>query len=232
MDFDRLRRNWENLGRRDPMWAVLTRAGTEGGRWDEREFYATGDEFVAWLGSWLGLHGIDVPKGPALDFGCGAGRLTFALAPHFETVTGVDVSQPMIDFAAARCRHDNVRLVCNPREDLSRFESGAFAFVLTAIVLQHMRRDYQLRYLVEFLRVLRPGGLLFFQTATEQVAPHDFVAPEKEPEGEASMEIHCVPRDELLRTLAANGGELLRDEPDLWAGDKWRSVHCAVRRAP
>lgn len=231
MDIDRLRRNWENLGRKDPMWAVLTQPGTEGGRWSEAAFYATGVEFVAWLGSWLGLHGIEVPKGPALDFGCGVGRLTFALAPHFTAVTGVDISAPMIEFATARNTWgERVRFVCNTEPSLRRFATGEFAFVCTAIVLQHMRPEYALAYLAEFLRVLRPGGLLFFQLATAERAPSPFPAPANEPAGEAHMEIHCAARADVLATIAAGGGEVLREEPDQWAGSNWESAHFAVRK--
>ena len=42
--------------------------------------------------------------GTALDFGCGVGRLTHALAPHFERTYGVDVSSTMIEQAQAARR--------------------------------------------------------------------------------------------------------------------------------
>ncbi len=232
MDFDRLRRNWENLGRRDPMWAILTQPGTEGGKWDEAAFFRTGEDYVAWLGSWLGLYHIDVPKGPAMDFGCGIGRLTQALAPHFTKVTGVDISEPMIAMAREKNRFgERVDYVCNARPDLSIFADGSFAFVHSAIVLQHMRAEYSLAYVREFLRILRPGGLLFFQIATgELVAGAARMAPEKEPDNETHMEIHCADKDAVLATIAAAGGTLLRDEEDRWAGDHWRSFHFAVTR--
>lgn len=231
MHFDRLRRNWENLGRKDPMWAVLTQPGTEGGRWDEAAFYRTGEDFVAWLGSWLGLHGIEVPKGPALDFGCGAGRLTFALAPHFESVTGVDISAPMVEFASQRNRcGERVRFVCNIAPDLACFADGSFAFAVTAIVLQHMRGDYALGYLAELLRVLRPGGLLFFQMATAAHRAGASLAGAEEPPDEAHMEIHAVPRERIEATLMANGGVVLRAEANQWAGEHWDSMHFAVAK--
>lgn len=231
MQFDRLRRNWENLGQKDPMWAVLTKPGTEGGKWNEAEFYATGTEFVAWLGSWLGLHQIEIQKGAALDFGCGAGRLTFALQPHFERVTGVDISASMIEFASKRNTNgERVQFVCNAREDLSLFADGSFAFVLSAIVLQHMRADYALCYVAEFLRVLQPGGLLFFQMATGELQQVNRNAPEQEPEHEAHMEIHCASLQQIHEVIATAGGELLREEQNRWAGEHWQSYHFAVRK--
>jgi SAM-dependent methyltransferase len=230
MDFDRLRRNWENLGKHDPMWAILTQPGTEGGKWDEAAFFQTGVDYVAWLGSWLGLHRIEVPKGDALDFGCGIGRLTQALASHFTTVTGVDISAPMIELARTKNRcGERVRYVCNTRPDLAVFADGSFAFVQTAIVLQHMRAKYSLAYVREFLRVLRPGGLLFFQLATEPLrADAAPMAPPVEATGEAMMEVHCAPHAQVLAAIAAGGGVVLREEEDRWAGEHWRSYHFAV----
>ncbi|HEX6813987.1 MAG TPA: class I SAM-dependent methyltransferase [Planctomycetota bacterium] len=232
MEFERLRRNWENLGRTDPMWAILTDPSKAGGKWDDAAFFKTGEDDIAWLGSWLGLHGIDVPKGEALDFGCGIGRLTQALAPHFTTVTGVDVSAPMIELAIRKNRHaERVRYVCNPRPDLAAFADGSFAFVASIIVLQHMRKDYALGYLREFLRVLRPGGLLFFQIPTAELkAQPSPLAPAVEQAGETHMEMHVTPRTEVLATIAAGGGVVLRDEEDRWAGPHWQSYHFAVGR--
>ena len=45
--------------------------------------------------------GVTVSRGRALDFGCGAGRLTRALAARFESVVGVDVADAMLDKARA-----------------------------------------------------------------------------------------------------------------------------------
>lgn len=232
MDFDRLRRNWENLGKRDPMWAILTRPGTEGGRWDEDEFFRTGVDFVRWLGEWLSLHGLPIPNRAALDFGCGIGRLTQALAPHFAAVTGVDISQPMIDLARQKNRHgDRVRYVCNTQPDLSRFADGSFDCVLTVMVLQHMRAEYQLQYLREFLRVLTPGGVLFFQVATRDPKPGSApLAGAEERPDEAHMEMHAVAPDRVQATIAAAGGRVVRVESDTCAGPVWDSAHFGVLR--
>jgi SAM-dependent methyltransferase len=54
--------------------------------------------------------------------------------------------------------------VLNTADDLRPFESGSFDLVYSRYVLQHLPGRAMVRsYLAEFIRVLRPGGLLVFQ---------------------------------------------------------------------
>lgn len=231
MRFDRLARNWENLARQDPMWAILSDATRKGGKWDAAEFFATGREFVAWLGSWLGLHRIEVPRTRALDFGCGLGRLTQALAPHFEHVVGIDVSATMVDGAVGHNRFGaKVDYVHNVRPDLSVIASDSIDFVLSVIVLQHMRPEYAAGYMREFVRVLRPGGKAFFQMPVAANAGANANAGECEPESEAYMEMHCLDKAQVHEAVAAAGGRVMVCEDDQWAMPGWTSAHYLVAK--
>jgi len=214
------------------MWAILTAPGTEGGKWDEAAFFRSGDEYGEWLRAWLAQHGIVVPGGDALDFGCGIGRITQALAAMFPRVVGVDISAPMVELARKKNRHgERVQYVCNTRPDLSAFADGSFAFTHTAIVLQHMRAEYALGYLREFLRLLRPGGIAFFQIPTAELVPGAApMAPAIEPADERHMEMHVTPKADVLAAIGGGGGEVVREEEDRWAGLYWQSFHFAVRK--
>jgi SAM-dependent methyltransferase len=164
---DRHRAAWEDWGRIDPFWAILTEADARHGRWDVDQFFATGVEQVAAMLVQTQSYGRPARRGTALDFGCGLGRLTRALAPHFERTYGLDVASTMIMRAqqldtefgrsgAAFVRHD--------REDLSRFESGSVDFLSCLLVLQHLpSRDAIECYLREFVRVLSSGGVAVVQ---------------------------------------------------------------------
>ena len=104
----------------------------------------------------------------ALDFGCGVGRLTQAMARRFEHAIGVDISAAMIETARALNRHgDRCEYVLNEDASLAAFGDASFDFVYSNVVLQHMPPDLGRLYVAEFARVLRPGGLLVFQV------PHD-----------------------------------------------------------
>src|SRR5262245_31636893 len=104
------------------------------------EFFATGAGEISGALDVARELGLPVRYGRALDFGCGVGRLTRALAARFESCVGVDVSPKMVD--AARRLNDgvpNVEFVVNRDPDLRAFATGSFDLVYSSIVLQHLR---------------------------------------------------------------------------------------------
>ena len=172
MDLEKLKQSWQLLGATDPRWAILSEPGREGGGWDDATFWRSGEDFVAWVAQHLAGLGAAPARQRALDFGCGHGRLTQGLANHFAEVVGVDIAASMLDVARSANRHGaRVSYVLNERPDLAVLPDASFDFVLTVLVLQHMRPDYAAGYLREFLRVLRPGGVMFFQIPLESLAP-------------------------------------------------------------
>jgi SAM-dependent methyltransferase len=171
MDLHDLRDTWDELGRRDAMWAVLS-GPLEGRRvWTREAFFQTGvDEVEAVLRRTAELGGAP-GSGRALDFGCGIGRLSQALALHFSSVDGVDISPAMLEQArqlnraASRCIFH-----LNDSDTLAIFPDGAFDFVYSSITLQHMEPRYSRGFIREFFRVTRPGGVVVFQIPSEMVA--------------------------------------------------------------
>ncbi len=147
------------------MWAVLTNATRRHGKWDPPEFFATGERDIAALMGQAAELGLPRERRTALDFGCGVGRLTRPLASHFERAIGVDISEPMITQARqwhSSCQACSFQLTTTG--DLRTFEDDSVDLVYSRYVLQHLpSSDSVKRYLREFLRILRPGGLLVFQ---------------------------------------------------------------------
>ncbi|MEC7584318.1 MAG: methyltransferase domain-containing protein [Planctomycetota bacterium] len=189
MDIERLKKNWTNLGKQNPLWAILGSERDVDAEWDLDEFLATGQGMLQWLQAHLQGLRVAPTAGRALDFGCGYGRLTQALAGYFPEVVGVDIAESMLEGARAIDRSGGkCQFVHNTEADLSCFEDASFDFVMTTLVLQHMQPRYSMAYVREFLRVLRPGGVLFFQ-----VPSGPLVRAEDAPAGSATAALEPLP---------------------------------------
>jgi SAM-dependent methyltransferase len=194
-----LERHWNEFGRIDPMWAILTDGTKAGNRWDRGEFFAAGARSVAALMERVGELHLPHTWDRALDFGCGLGRLTQALAFFFEDVDGVDIAESMITGARGYNRHgDRVAYHVNTRADLSLFDDDSFDLVYSYLVLQHIHPLHSLKFMLEFVRVVRPGGLIAFQLPSRKVPP-----PSLGPQG---YRAEITP---LANRLTAVGGERL-----------------------
>ncbi len=166
--------SWEQWGRLDPLWAIITIDGKEFGRWDLDEFFNTGHETIHSLWSTASELGLPHATRRALDFGCGVGRLTRALGEHVDQVIGLDVAPSMIRLAHEyNAEQGNLTFLIHDDTDLHRFEDGRFDVVCCLLVLQHLASDRDiLTYIEEFVRVLAQGGLLLLQLPVEMPPAH------------------------------------------------------------
>lgn len=237
-----LQRQWDDAGRTDPLWSVLSHAGKDGNRWNVDEFLQTGvDEVEALLAYVRGL-GVTVRPGRALDFGSGPGRLTQALATHFGEVDGVDISPSMIELGRTLNRHgDRVRYHVNDRPDLSLFADGSFDLVYSNITLQHMEPAFSRRYIAEFFRVLRPGGVAVFQVPSKQVGalrklkrvlPRPALAAYRRLRHGSTPAalMHGIRRDEVIQLVRGHGAEVIDIQVDQLAGKEWESYRYCCRK--
>jgi len=159
----RVRHQWTILGERDPFWAILSDTGKKDGGWDQAAFFQTGvDEIDNVLRTANGLSRLRY--GLAVDFGCGVGRLSQALANHFQRVIGVDIAASMIRTAIELNRFpDRCEYVHNVAADLSVLPDESADLIYSSITLQHVVPALARCYLREFFRIARPGALVIFQ---------------------------------------------------------------------
>ena len=163
---------WDRHAAADPLWAVLAFPDKRGGRWSLQEFMKTGEREIALLFHRFAELQLAEPRGHALDFGCGVGRLTQALARRVERVAGADISPVMIDLAR-RLNHypDRARYICTSETGLDTLPTASFQLIYSNIVLQHVPSEVSVSYLAEFFRLLGPDGLLVFQLPSHREYP-------------------------------------------------------------
>jgi len=169
-----IRKGWNHAARQDALYNILTIPEFANGGWDVEDFFGRGeDEMDSVLGRLddLGLRG--KRRYWALDFGCGVGRITQALAGHYKHVDGVDISGEMIRRARAHNNHGkHVNYYANAKADLSLFRSSTFDLIYSVITLQHMPQGLQRGYIKDFIRVLHPDGVAVFQIPEGQDVAH------------------------------------------------------------
>jgi len=237
-DLADLRRDWTALGEADPFWAVCVDPAKRGGRWDVDEFLASGRDEIAETLAALDRLGMDGPRHDALDFGCGVGRLTAALAEHFGTVTGVDISPSMLSHARAlHASNSRCCFVYNDRPDLSMFPDDSFDLVYSSLVLQHVAPALSDSYLAEFVRVVRPGGSIAIVAPQRHLrtprglvyayAPHVLVAwLQRSIFGfPAAMRMHTVPDSRVRRVIEPLDARLVGSVPRPLPGHWLMSAH-------
>ncbi len=168
---EQLRIEWDDLASSDAFWAIKSERKKKHSRWTVEAFLDSGRAEVDEILASAARLGCPLNHDSALDFGCGAGRLSRHIAPHFREALGVDISERMISIAR-EINSDIPNLVfkVNVTPDLRELKSSSFDLVCSVIVLQHLDSSQRIEgYLAEYMRVLRVGGLLVFQLPT--VAP-------------------------------------------------------------
>lgn len=99
------------------------------------------------------------PRITALDFGCGAGNLTSHLLSLGLNVISSDVSPKFLNLIEQNFGKSELQTLLLNGSDLSNLDDNSVDMVATYSVLHHVP-DY-LSIIPEFMRVLRPGGILY-----------------------------------------------------------------------
>jgi SAM-dependent methyltransferase len=225
MSFRKLAAHWNRFGEQDPFRAILT-----GRDLTPEEFFATGVADAARILEHLG--GRPAARGHALDFGCGVGRLSCAMASHFKRVIGVDVAPSMLAHARARA-HPGCEFVLNAAPDLAQFSGASFDLVFSRITLQHCPPASIRAYLDEFARLVRPGGAVHFQLPAAPLRPsraaraaewlYNNIFFDLFRRNEARMEMHGLDPAEVVRRLERAGLRPIRVSEDWDAVPGWTS---------
>ncbi|HWQ56195.1 MAG TPA: methyltransferase domain-containing protein [Bryobacteraceae bacterium] len=231
---------WDQLGRSDPLWAIITDPRRRNGGWNLDEFFATGMVDARRAMEWVDETGCPAARNTALDFGCGVGRVTQALGDYFEHVTGVDIAPAMLDLARQYNRRgERCRYVLNNQNHLRVFGDASFDFIHSRITLQHVPRRHIRSYLREFVRVLRPGGLIVFQLPAKhryRDISHFLVhnvykaLARKILRVPTVMEMYRLPQQQVIRTLEDSGARVLQVLDNTGPDEEWISLEYLATR--
>jgi trans-aconitate methyltransferase len=126
----------------------------------KEEFYASGESDIDHVARTLAaINGGRFSPTTALDFGCGVGRLTFAMAKYAQAVVGVDVADAMLDVA----RRESIERGVSGVELRKTLPEGRVDWVNSLIVLQHIPPDRGHDILERLVQKLEPSGFLSIQ---------------------------------------------------------------------
>jgi 2-polyprenyl-3-methyl-5-hydroxy-6-metoxy-1,4-benzoquinol methylase len=221
-NLENIKNNWEKFGKEDPLWAVSAFKNHKGGKWNEEEFFQRGIDEIDMVMNHIKSLNVELDYRKALDFGCGVGRLTQAIARYYNTVDGVDIAQSMIDLATKYNKFgDRVKYIFNCADDLHVLEGTAYDFIYTSDVLQHIDSKYSKAYLKGFIDHLSPKGLLVFQIPSEdrriiinylyaKLGIHNYFGNIRgKLKSEPFMEYHYIKKEEVKNFIHNNNGRIV-----------------------
>lgn len=197
--FRKLARNWDAFGDADPLFGVLSDPTKFNGQWRVDDFFASGDAHVK---KWLHIlheHGATFQPGTCLDFGCGVGRLTGPLSEAFLETVGVDVAKSMVAVARRYNNNPRCRFIVNRDPDLRSIDSSTFDFVHSCLVLQHVPPEFTIKYIEEFFRIARPGGLVVFQLPAKRYSEESITERYRLPDAAYAVTISPIDPPKTVR---------------------------------
>lgn len=217
-------RNWEQLGRTEPHWSVLSqenfRAKNLPGR--ESQFFDSGRSVLDGVVSAVARAKLDLSSyKTCFELGCGLGRVTKWLAAKFDTVLAADISASHLERARTAFREFGIKNVEFLNIDrLQRlFTLPDFDTFISVIVLQHNPPPLIKDILRHILARLTPGGIAYFQVpvyrrnykfdATAYLARMDDVS---------GIEMHILPQPDLFAVVQEANCSLLDVLEDGWTG--------------
>lgn len=209
--FDHVNRSWHHLGETDPYWSVLTAPQYRGqpSQEDIARFFASGAGDVKRLQAALARLGVALDgNGTCIEYGCGLGRVTRHLAPHFARTIGVDISAAHLNLARELAANEGIGgIEWLHLDTIDRLSSlPAADFIYSMIVLQHNPPPVIERILLAFARLLKPGGIAYFQVPTYRV-DYEFRLADylRDQIGRKEMEMHAFPQSRVFEIFAEAG---------------------------
>jgi SAM-dependent methyltransferase len=236
----RLQSDWNRYAKADPLWAIRTDPAMKNRQWELHAFFETGQREIEDLMRYADSLGVEPGRRHALDFGCGVGRLTRALADNFDQVLGVDISPAMLELAREYNAHiPNCTFVQNTEPSFRALPAGNFDLIYSNVTLQHMPPRYAKRYLRGLVGRLRRHGLLIFQLPDQSALGladrvrsflYEEIYRRYVLRAEPSMDMYGLRKRRVIAFIERSGCRVLDVTPNCAAGPEWTSYRYAAVR--
>jgi SAM-dependent methyltransferase len=222
--FQHIQDTWEHLGETEPHFSVFTSELFKQSKIKDNitDFYATGQYDIDCMIKVLARNGIDYSQFKScLEFGCGVGRNTRWLCERFASVLGCDISQAHLRIAenyfADKGIHNVTLQHIRQVQDIKSLPG--VDLVYSVIVLQHNPPPIISLIVRQFIKILNPGGIAFFQVPTYRAgytfSLKDYLGNETQAR---NMEMHVLPQKQIFEIVRQEGGKIIEIVEDILTG--------------
>lgn len=224
----KIERAWVHLGDTAPHFSVVTEDvfRPENIERSMEMFWASGEEAAEQLIRILKRHGVGVLSDKTcVEYGCGVGRVTMALAPRLRRIYGYDISRTHLRWAEERARQlgvTNVSLRDCSASVLPDLASCDLYY--SRLVFQHNPPPVIVELIRRALHSLRAGGLAVFQVPT-YISDYRFRLREWLDHGDfLDMEMHCLPQSKIFEVISQAASVPLEVREDAATGESGKMV--------
>ncbi len=219
---NRIREAWTQMGQVRPHHSVLTREEYRPEAVDAESierFYASGVEAASTVTPILKRYGFaNLESKICVEYGCGLGRVTLALARIFRKVHGYDISSNHLALAERRASDSGVHNIdfhlCSADFDVDSLENCDFFY--SFIVFQHNPPPIIRELIAAALRSLRGGGIAIFQVPVYlqgySFKVREYLARRRQ----SGMEMHCIPQEVVFSLITECGCRTLEVRESAW----------------
>jgi 2-polyprenyl-3-methyl-5-hydroxy-6-metoxy-1,4-benzoquinol methylase len=223
--FQRIHKQWDNLGATEPYWSIITQPQNYKAEFDQHRehFYASGNSACQTFLATLRRNGINPAQlDNCLEVGCGVGRVTSYLAGAFSKVIATDISAKHLELAKNHLADkvvQNVELqhwhTLDQMGQLQQVDA-----IMSVITLQHNPPPIIAWMLTTLLSHLRSGGVGYFQISTYKNGYLFEVDRYLDSTPPDTLEMHYLPQHEVFKVFAEANCQCLEVREDGMVSDE------------
>jgi SAM-dependent methyltransferase len=234
----RIRNAWTHLGATCPYFSVLTGRAYQPDNVDDNaldEFWASGKRETVRIQGILRRVGYkdDLNTKTCVEYGCGVGRVTTALAGIFAKVYAYDISANHLQLAKERAENlQQKNIEFCPVDGKDNDLEGCDVFY-SRLVFQHNPPPIIRELIAKALGSLRAGGIAIFQVPTYGIDYSFNVQDYLTRKVQTDMEMHFFPQSAIFELVATSRCRVLEVWEDNSIGQigRWISNMFVVQRA-